>query len=133
MGEHGGRVSEIGGRSEPRPIHERCFEYALRAVRLFHYLDGLRDGATTVIAKQFLRSATSVGANVEEAQAAESRADFIHKMGIAQKESRESLYLLRLLHASGTIPEERMAPLIQESREILAIISKIIINSKRGR
>jgi four helix bundle protein len=58
-----------------------------------------------VIGRQYLRSATSIGANVEEAQAAESRPDFIHKMGIAQKEARESLYWLRLLRASGIVPE----------------------------
>lgn len=131
MGE--GDINEMGSARGPQAIQERCFEYALRAIRLFHYLGEFKDGAASVIGKQFLRSATSVGANVEEAQSAESRADFIHKMGIAQKEIRENLYWLRLLHASGIIPEVRVLPLVQESREILAIISKIIITSKRGR
>lgn len=62
-----------------RDIRERAFKYALRAIKLYQFLQDGKDGAGWIIAKQYLRSATSIGANVEEAQSGESRADFIHK------------------------------------------------------
>jgi hypothetical protein len=71
-------------------IRERTFAYALRAIKLFQALVRGRDRAGGVIGRQFLRSATSIGANVEEAQASESRADFIHKYGIAQKKPKKA-------------------------------------------
>jgi four helix bundle protein len=113
------------------PIHERTFEYALRAIRLFRYLQKTRDGAAVIMGRQFLRAATSVGANVEEAQAAESRPDFVHKMSISQKEARESLYWLRLLHASESVPGVLLVPIIDEAKVILAIISKILVSSRK--
>lgn len=102
----------------------------MRAIRLYHFIQAGKDGAAWIIGKQYLRSATSVGANVEEAQSAESRADFIHKYGIAQKEARESLYWLRLLSESGLITNKRLAPLIKETEELYAIITAILIKSK---
>jgi four helix bundle protein len=66
-------------------------------VKVFHAVQDSGDRAGWVLAKQFLRSATSIGANLEEARAAESRADFIHKYRIALKEARESAYWLLLL------------------------------------
>lgn len=85
----------------PAEISSRCLGYALRAIKLYQFLQARKDGAAWVISKQYLRSATSIGANVAEAQSAESRSDFIHKYGVAQKETRESLYWLRLLAESG--------------------------------
>jgi len=63
-----------------------------------------RDGAGWVLGKQYLRAATSIGANIEEAQSGETKADFIHKYGIAQKEAKESHYWLRLLGRLRTCP-----------------------------
>jgi four helix bundle protein len=74
-----------------RDIGERSLQYSVRAVRLFRSLAKLRDEAARIIGRQFLRSATSVGANVEEAHFAESRVDFMHKLRIAQGGSRKSL------------------------------------------
>ncbi len=68
---------------EPRDIRKRSYQYALRAIRLYQYLQKQRDSAGWIIGKQYLRAATSIGANLEEAQASESRADFAHKLGIA--------------------------------------------------
>ncbi|MBN2535384.1 MAG: four helix bundle protein [Spirochaetales bacterium] len=90
------------------------------------------NGAGWIIGKQFLRSATSIGANIQEAQSSESKADFIHKCSISQKEARESHYWLRLLAASKIIESENLQPLIQETDEIIAIITKIIMNTKKG-
>jgi four helix bundle protein len=87
----------------PRDIGERSLDYSVRAVRLFRSLVKLKDEAARVIGRQYLRSATSVGANIGEAHFAESRADFIHKLRIARKEARESLYWLRILVESGVI------------------------------
>ena len=66
-------------------IRQRAYQYALRAIKLYQHLQEQRDGAGWILAKQYLRAATSIGANIEEAQASESRADFIHRFGIAQR------------------------------------------------
>lgn len=121
------------GREAPDPvrdIRQRAVQYSLRAVRLFQILQRSKDRAGWILGTQFLRSATSIGANLEEAQAAESRPDFIHKHAIAQKEARESRYWLRLIAESEMLPEDRLAPIIQETEELLAIISKIIVRTE---
>lgn len=123
----------MNARTRPvRDIRERAFAYALEAVKLHRELEKSADGAGRILGKQYLRSATSIGANIEEAQSGESRADFIHKYAIAQKEARESLYWLRLLEASGIIPSEPFSSLITETDELIAIITSIIVNAKKG-
>ncbi len=118
-------------RPRPSTIRSRSFAYALRAVRLYQYLQERKDGAGWILGKQYLRAATSVGANIEEAQAGESRADFVHKLGVAQKEAKESLYRLRLMAESGLVPKRRLAPLAAETEEIIAIITRIVVTSKK--
>lgn len=112
-------------------IAERRYQFGLRSLKLFRFLVKLRDPAALVIGRQLLRSATSIGANVQEAQAAESRADFVHKMAISQKEARETIYRLRMLADSGITNSEKLGPLSTEANEILLILSKIIINTKK--
>ena len=114
----------------PRDIQTRAYKYALRAVRLFQYLRKHRDEAGRIIGKQYLRAATSIGANIEEAQASESRADFVHKIGIVQKEARESLFWLRLLADSAIVPVSRLNPLTRENQEIIAVITAIVVSTK---
>lgn len=114
-------------------IRERSFEYALRAIKLYQSLQEGKDSAGWIIVKQYLRSATSIGANVEEAKSGESRADFIHKYSIAQKEARESLYWLRLLAQSGILPSTRLTPLIKETEEIISVITAIIVTAKHNK
>jgi four helix bundle protein len=80
-----------------------------------------------------LRSGTSIGANVEEAQAGQSRADFSSKYSIALKEARETIYWLRLLKESGFLPKENRDDLLEEADEIARIIGAIIVKSKRNR
>jgi len=78
---------QAGGSAKPRDIQERTVDYALRAIKLYQHLQRGRDGASRIIGKQFLRSATSVGANLAEASS-----DFLLKIGIALKGSaRKSL------------------------------------------
>jgi four helix bundle protein len=105
-----------------RDITERTFPYAPRAIRLYQYVIEKGDGAGRVIARQYLRSATAIGANIEEAPAAESRADFVHKYGMAPKEARESLYWLKLLSESALVSKTQLTALIQETDELVAII-----------
>ena len=117
----------------PKTIREKFFGYALRAINLYRYLQKIQDGAGWILGKQYLRSACSIGANVEEAQSGESRADFIHKLGIAQKEARESLYWLHLMVESRTVPKAKLGPLIHESEEMIRMLSSIILTTKHGR
>ncbi|MGD0012064.1 MAG: four helix bundle protein [Terriglobia bacterium] len=116
--------------NRPREILPRSFAYALRAVKLYQHLQRRKDGAGWILGKQYLRAATSIGANIEEAQAGESRADFIHKLGIAQKEARESRYWLHLLAESGIVGREKLQPLRRETEELIGIITAIIVSSK---
>ena len=121
-------------RNEPSvKIRERAFAFSLRAIKLFQHLQKQKDGAGWVIGKQFLRSACSVGANVEEAQSAESRADFTHKLGIAQKEARETLYWLRLLGESQIVTNTKLNPLLKETDILIRVLGTIILTTKNGR
>ncbi|WP_375502808.1 four helix bundle protein [uncultured Nostoc sp.] len=89
-----------------------------------------KPGVARTLAQQLLRLGTSIGANVEEAQAAQSKADFISKLMIALKESRETRYWLRLLVASEIVPQERISQLQTEAEELTKILSAIIISTK---
>jgi len=105
-------------------------DYAVRAIQFFRHLKRTRDDVGAILGKQYLRSATSIGANLIEARAGESRKDFVHKCSIAQKEARESLYWLELASRVELVKPIRLNPLIQETRELLAIITSIIRNTK---
>jgi len=112
-------------------INKRTFEFALRIIKLCQFLNKNYVMENNILAKQLLRSGTSVGANVEEAQAGQSRSDFVHKMAIALKEARETNYWLRLLEASEILPKEKLIELLKESDEIKKIIGAIIVSSKK--
>ncbi len=103
------------------------------AVRLHQELQVGKDRAGWIIGGQFMRAATSVGANMEEAQASESRNDFIHKCGVSCKEARESLFWLKLMSRAGLLPPARLAPLIQEADEIVSVVTAIVLSAKGGR
>ena len=115
----------------PKNIQERSLEYGVRAVKLFRFLQKSRDVAGITVAKQFLRSATSIGANLEEANAAETKADFIHKCSIAQKEARECLYWLRLMTKAEIVKPSRIDDLIVETNELVAVITAIARNARK--
>jgi len=110
--------------SEPKenPIKEKAFQFALQAVHLYQQLQDQRE---YVLSKQLLRSGTSIGANVEEATAAESRADFIHKMKIAMKESRETRYWLRLLDQSDLVKDIDLTEALEQCNEISRMLTSI--------
>ncbi|MEX2490527.1 MAG: four helix bundle protein [Nitrospirales bacterium] len=79
-----------------------------------------------------VRSGTSIGANVEEGQAGQSRADFVSKLSIACKEARETHYWLRLLSASEIVPEPRLAELLDEADQLIAILTTVIKETRKG-
>jgi four helix bundle protein len=108
---------------------ERTFEFSVRIVRLCQTLDEA-SGVGRTLGRQLLRSGTSIGANVEEGQGGQSKADFVSKYSIARKEARETLYWLRLLVASEVVAEEKLGPLIQECDELIAILTAIIKKTK---
>jgi len=108
---------------------ERFLEYGARIVRVVEALP--KSIAGRRIGDQLLRSGTSVGANYEEARAAESTVDFAHKLQLALKELRESNYWLRLLSRCGTLPQDRLAGIIDESDQLRAILSKAVATTKR--
>ncbi|MEX0805288.1 MAG: four helix bundle protein [Candidatus Binatia bacterium] len=112
-------------------MKERTFNFALEVVRLCRALDGGRRSQT--LGRQLLRSGTSIGANVEEAQAGQSRADFVNKRSIALKEARETIYWLRLLIASEICSNGRSETFQREAQEIARIIGSIIVNTKNRR
>jgi four helix bundle protein len=111
-------------------IERRTLAYAVRAVKVVRHLESKRDTATSVIARQFLRSAVSVGANLSEAQSAETKRDFVHKCTIALKEARESLYWLRLIVEANIVEENRMLGIMDETNQIVAILTTIIKKTK---
>jgi len=116
--------------AEMKNIQERTFEFACRIVKLHRTLT--RRGATARrLAAQLLDAGTSVGSNLEEAEAGQSRADFISKCRIALKEARESRYWLRLFAATELVPPKRLTSLIQEAHEIVAILTTIVRKASR--
>ena len=111
-------------------IQSKSFGFAVRIVKLCAYLKS--DKLEYVIAKQLLRSGTSIGANVRESARAESRADFAHKMSIAQKEADETQYWLELLRATDYLTETEFTSINNDVEEIIKILSRIIISTKQN-
>ncbi len=107
-------------------ISDRLVDFASEVIRMVEKIPA----KTTVkkLSDQLLRSSTSVGANYEEAQGAESKADFVHKFQIALKEIREAHYWLRVVEKS--MPSLQLHPLIDEARQIRAILSKSVATAK---
>lgn len=108
---------------QPRNIQERTFEFGVRIIRLVDRLP--RTTAGIQIGRQLVASGTSVGANMQEADGAESKTDFIHKVGIALKEAQESHYWLRLTDAALLQNDDEVKSLLQEAYEISRIIGAI--------
>ena len=118
-------MNEIG---KQNLIVDKSFQFALKIIDLYKELAKRHE---FVISKQVLKSGTSIGANIQEAQAAQSRKDFISKMSIASKEARETKYWLNLLSKSQFIPkmEEKIASLLNEIDDIINILTKIVKTS----
>ena len=111
-------------------IREKSFKFAVRAINLYKILNNERK--EFILSKQLLRSGTSIGANIREAMNAESNADFVHKLAIAQKECDETCYWLELLHSTEFINELEFNSMNNDSCELLKIIRSIILSSKNN-
>jgi four helix bundle protein len=110
----------------------RSFEFAVRIVRLCRFLEK-QDRVSRTLANQLLRAGTSIGANVEEAQAGQSKADFTAKMAIARKEARETLYWLKLLNAAEVMEAEKLEGITKEADELVRILTSIVKTSQLGK
>jgi four helix bundle protein len=115
--------------SQGLDIQERAFQFGVRVVKLANRLP--RTVAGIEVGRQLVRAATSVGANLEEADAAESKQDFIHKVGIAHKEAREARYWLRIVRAS-LLDDDEVVLLLRESEELVRILNSIVHNARRS-
>jgi four helix bundle protein len=123
--------SEYTLRKSGQDIRECTFEFAVRVVKLCQHLDQ-KPGVSRTLSKQLLRSGTSIGANIEEAKAAQSRADFITKCTIAQKEARETHYWLRLLDATQVVPSERITDLLTEAEQLTRVVAAIVVAARKN-
>jgi four helix bundle protein len=110
-------------------IHERAFRLALRILKVVDALPRTQSGRT--ISQQLTRSGTSIGANVEEAQGAHSRAEFARRMGIARSEARETVCWLRLIVGHDLLPRRRLAAIRQETEEVARILTAIVKNARK--
>jgi four helix bundle protein len=117
-------------KKEENALKQKSYAFALDIVKACMLLQEKRE---YVLSKQLLRSGTAIGALVEEANQAESRADFIHKLSLANKEANETQYWIRLLIDSETITEEKGKTLSIESTELIKILTASIKTSKLKR
>ncbi len=113
-----------------KDLKKRTKQFALRVIRLTEALPNTM--TANVIRRQLLRSGTSVGANYRAACRAKSPADFIAKMGIVEEEADESLYWMELLIEAGIVDESKLAPLMQEADELVAITVTSINTARKG-
>ena len=108
-------------------IESKSFDFAVRIVKLYQYL--CEEKKEFVLSKQLLRSGTSIGANVSEAQRGQSKPDFYAKLAISLKEANEARYWIRLLHATQYLSDKEYASLDTDINEIISILVAIC-NSK---
>jgi four helix bundle protein len=112
-------------------IHERIYEFILRVIKFTNFLP--KTSANSVICKQLLRSATSMGANDQEADGTNTKKDFIHCYTIVRKETKETHYWLKLIYDTNPALQPKMKQIIQEGQEITAIVSTIVNKVKKLR
>ena len=111
-------------------LKEKSFALALRIIKLYKFL--IENKKEYVLSKQILRSGTSVGAMIREAQNAESKMDFVHKLAIAQKECDETIYWMELLVQSDYISKEAFESVSAEAAQVLKMIKSAILTTKRN-
>ena len=111
-----------------RIVQDKSFCFAIRVVKLCKILR--EEQKEYIMTKQLLRSGTSIGANIAEAQQAQSKSDFVHKMSIALKEASETNYWIRLLHATDYLNDKAMESMIQDCSELEKMLTVIIKSAK---
>ena len=108
-------------------IQSKSYGFALNIIR---FSQRLKNDKEYILSKQLLRSGTSIGANVEEAMAAQTKKEFIAKMSIASKEARETNYWLRLIRDSELVHDHEVEDLLNESIELIKILTSIVKTSQ---
>ena len=111
-------------------VRVKSFDFAVRIVKLYRYL--YDEKKEFVLSKQLLRSGTSVGANVEEALQAQSKRDYLSKMNIALKEANETLYWIRLFHATGLLDDAQKESIFDDCDELIRLLVVIVKTTKRN-
>jgi four helix bundle protein len=111
-------------------LANRLLDFGVRIIRLIQALPKSMVGKH--VAHQLVRSGTSCGANYEEARGGESRADFVHKLGVSWKESREARYWLHLIQRAELVKPIRVDALLKESGELCAILSKSLETARKN-
>jgi four helix bundle protein len=111
-------------------IKNKSYKFALRIIKLYKYL--CEEKKEYVLSKQLLRSGTSIGANVEEAIGGISKKDFLNKMYIVYKESRETRYWINLIKDSDYITSEAAESMLMDCEELIKLSGKIISSSKKS-
>ena len=109
-------------------VKNKSFSFAVRIIRLTQFLTAEKN--EYILSKQLLRSGTSVGAMIREAEHAESKADFVHKMAIAQKEINESIYWLELLKETNYLSLEQFTSINTDAIEVIKLLTSIIKTAK---
>ena len=112
------------------PIEDKSFDFAIRIVRLYKHLTENKN--EYVVSKQLVRSGTSIGANVSEAERGQSRADFVSKMSIALKEANETQYWLRLLNATDYLSKTEYESISSDLNEIISLLVSICKTAKKN-
>lgn len=110
-------------------LHTKSFAFALRVVKAYKHL--CEEKREYVLSKQFLRSGTSIGALVREAEQAESKPDFIHKLAIALKEAKETEYWFELLRQSDYLDEKGARSLLSDLLQLIKLLTAIIKKAKK--
>ena len=111
-------------------VKDKSFAFAIRIVALYRFL--CTDRKEFVISRQMLRSGTAIGALVREAEQAESKRDFVHKMAIALKEANETEYWILLLQETGYLNADESESVIKDNKELLKLLTSIINSTKKS-
>jgi len=112
-------------------VLEKSFNFSIRIVRLFEHLIKKNRSIESLL-KQLLRSGTSIGANISEAQSAYTKKDFINKLGISLKEARESEYWIKLLTATNHLDSKESKSIQKDCEELIKLLTTIIKSSKKN-
>lgn len=112
-------------------LKDKSYNFAIRCVKLYKYLAG--EQKEFVLSKQILRSGTSIGANIEEANSGQSKNDFIAKLSISLKEAKETHYWLRLLYDRDYLNKNMFDSLLIDCNEIIALLTRIIKTARENK
>ncbi len=114
----------------PNPVLDKSYTFALAIIKIVKVLQS--EQKEYILTKQLLRSGTSIGANISEATAAQSRKDFISKMAIASKEARETLYWLRLMRDSKILNSKQAEYLVTKNEELVRLLTSIVKSTQEN-